>query len=236
MGLKDDLSTKVNEILTVSWNVRDGQVVPVTEAVNLTDGAVKLDAAYLYADLADSTTLARDFDRRTAARVVRSYLHVMTKLITHHSGAIRSFDGDRVMGIFIGDSKCTIAAKCALQMNWAFQNLVRDPINQKFPKLKENGYTLEHSVGVDVGEALVVRSGVRGSNDLISIGAAPNTAARLSDLRESPYRSFITKTVYDQLHESSKMSADGKNVWESRTLDMKGKSLSLYRSSWTWSF
>ena len=115
MGFADELSTSVNEILTVTWNIRDGQVVPSTEDVALKDGAVKLQAVYLYADLADSTTLARDFDRQTAARVVRAYLSVMSKVIRKNDGAIRSFDGDRVMGIFVGSSKNTAAAKCLLQ-------------------------------------------------------------------------------------------------------------------------
>lgn len=234
MGLKDDLSKRVNEILSVTWDVRDGQVVPGTADVNLSNGAVRFEAVYVYADLADSTTLARDFDRRTAARVVRSYLHVMSKLVTTHGGAIRSFDGDRVMGIFIGDSKRSNAAKCCLKMNWAFLNVVRPTIESKCTALKAKGYVLEHSAGVDVGEVLVVRAGVRGSNDLISIGAAPNVAARLSDLREAPYRTFITKAVYDRLSKESKIAKDGRNMWEARSLTIKGQATSVYRSHFWW--
>ena len=233
MGLKADLEKRVNDILSVAWNVRDGQVVPETLDVNLLNGAVKLEAAYLYADLADSTTLARDFDRRTAARVVRSYLHVMSRLVTQYGGSIRSFDGDRVMGIFIGDSKRSNAAKCCLKMNWAFLNIVQPSIEAKYPSLKTGGYTVEHSAGVDVGEVLMVRAGVRGSNDLVSIGAAPNIAATLSDLRETPYRSFITKAVYVQLAADSKLS-DGVDMWNARTMSVKGKTVTFYRSSYTW--
>jgi adenylate cyclase len=234
MALKDDLEARVSEILSVGWNVRDGEVVPDTSDVNLSDGAVKLEAAYLYADLADSTTLARDFDRRAAARVVRAYLYVMSKLVIAHGGAIRSFDGDRVMGIFVGSTKRSDAAKCCLKMKWAFENLIRTPVDAKYPTLKQNGYVLEHAAGVDAGEVLVVRAGVRGSNDLISVGAAPNIAATLSSLREAPYRSFITKTVYDSMMDSSKLSDKGVDMWESRTLTVKGKSVSLYRSSFGW--
>lgn len=104
MALKSDLESKVANILSVTWDSRDGQVVPSTNDVNLSNGAVRLEASYLYADLADSTTLGRDFNRQTAARVVRSYLHVMSTLIRNQGGYIRSFDGDRVMGIFVGDS------------------------------------------------------------------------------------------------------------------------------------
>jgi adenylate cyclase len=187
MALKADLQARINEILTVDWDIRDGNVVPETKDVVLKNGAVRLQAVYLYADLADSTTLARDFDRRTAARVVRSYLHVMSRLITTYGGAIRSFDGDRVMGIFIGGSKRSNAAKCCLKMNWAFKNIIRPSVETKRPALKKGGYTLEHCAGVELGEVLIVRGGVRGSNDLVSIGAAPNIAAVLSDIRNAPY-------------------------------------------------
>jgi hypothetical protein len=32
-------------------------------------------------------------------------------------GAITAFDGDRVMGVFIWDDKCSRAAECALKIN-----------------------------------------------------------------------------------------------------------------------
>lgn len=234
MGLKDDLTKQVDQVLAVTWNMRDGQVVPETEDVNLLNGAVKMEAAYLYADLADSTNLARSFDKRTGARVVRSYLHVMSKLIRQYNGAIRSFDGDRVMGIFAGGAKRSDAAKCCLKMNWAFLNIVRPRVEAKYPSLKAAGYTLEHTAGVDVGEILIVRAGVRGSNDLVSIGAAPNVAARLSGVREAPYRSLITQAVYDRLLPASKLS-NGRDMWERRTLNVKGKQMVVYRSSFHWS-
>jgi adenylate cyclase len=234
MALKADLESKIANILSVTWDVRDGQSVPSTNNVNLSNGAVRLEAAYLYADLADSTTLGRDFNRQTAARVVRSYLHVMSTLIREHGGEIRSFDGDRVMGIFIGDSKRSDAAKCALKMNWALTNIVRPRVYAAAPILQQNGYTLEHTAGIDVGNVLLVRAGVRGNNDLISVGAAPNIAARLSEIRESGYRSYITKAVYDRLSDPSKFS-NGTNMWQPRSLSIKGKPYSLYRSSYHWS-
>jgi class 3 adenylate cyclase len=158
----------------------------------------------------------------------------MSKVIIDNGGAIRSFDGDRVMGIFVGNSKRTTAAKCALRLNWAFTKLVRPKIESRWPGLKDGGYTLEHSAGVDVGKVSIVRAGVRGSNDLVSIGAAPNIAAVLSDIREAPYRTFITKAVYDQLAAESKLS-DGVDMWEARSLTIKGKVTSVYRSSYHWS-
>jgi len=234
LALRVDLESQVKDILNVSWNERDGAVVPSTNDVNLSDGAVRLDAAYVYADLADSTTLARNFDRRTAARVVRAYLRVMSRLIESLGGEIRSFDGDRVMGIFVGKTKRTSAAKCCLKMNWAFLNIVRPAVDDKFSSLKEGGYTLEHCAGADTGDVLLVRGGVRGSNDLVSIGEAPSIAARLSEMREAPFRSMITRAVFDSMLDEAKFT-DGKPMWESRSLTIKAKDYTVYRSNWHWS-
>jgi adenylate cyclase len=119
-------------------------------------------------------------------------------------------------------------------MNWAFLN-IRLRVEAKYSGLKEGGYTLEHSAGVDIGDVLLVRAGVRGPNDLVSIGAAPNIAARLSDLREAPNRSFITAAVYDRVRSDVKLAGDGRNMWERRTLTVKGKAYTIYRSHFWWS-
>src|SRR6266436_5846713 len=125
MALKDDLTSDVNNVLRQAWNARDGQVVPKTEGVLLAGGAVKLNATILYADLADSTSLAMNYDRGVAAKVFKSFLLCSSKIIRSSGGEIRSFDGDRVMGIFVGDYKNTSAAKCALKINYAFQYILK---------------------------------------------------------------------------------------------------------------
>ena len=107
-------------------------------------------------------------------------------------------------------------------------------MEKRYPNLKQGGYTVEHTAGVDMGQVLVVRAGVRGSNDLISIGAAPNVAARLSDCREDAVSLVHHAAVFDKMAESSKISSDGRAMWERRSLTVKNKALTVYRSSWTW--
>src|SRR2546426_1153205 len=101
MALKDDLAAEIDGILNQTWALRDGQVVPETEDVALAGGGVKLKATVAYADLADSTELAMDFDARVAAKIFRAFLAMSTRILRNEGGAIRSFDGDRVMGIFV---------------------------------------------------------------------------------------------------------------------------------------
>ncbi|HET7150651.1 MAG TPA: hypothetical protein VFI60_04520 [Candidatus Acidoferrum sp.] len=231
MALKDDLEKDVNAIVTQDWDIRDGQVVPETEDVALAGGAVKLTATMLYADLADSTELAM-YDRRIAAKTFKSFLTCCSKIIRARGGDIRSFDGDRVMGVFIGNSKNTSAAKCALNINYAFLNIIKPKLEAKYNVFANGTYKLAHCTGIDTSEVLVVRSGIRNYNDLIWVGRSPNIAAKLSAVPSAPYFSFVTDTVYDNMADTSKISSDNRNMWE--RCDWKGGVSVVYRSSWTW--
>ena len=74
MALTDDITSDINGVLSQTWNMRDGQVVPDTTGVVLAGGAVSLGATILYSDLADSTSLAM-WDKRVAARVFNTKSH-----------------------------------------------------------------------------------------------------------------------------------------------------------------
>src|SRR5579871_1027555 len=99
MARVDDLTKTTEEILDTSWDVRDGTVIPESEDLALKDGAVKITAAFLYADLAGSSKLAKLCPWKTTAKIIRAYLDCCVRLIKLHGGAVRSFDGDRVMGV-----------------------------------------------------------------------------------------------------------------------------------------
>ena len=180
MALSTELEAETSEFIRQPWSIREGQVVPKTDSVALAGGGVKLDATVLYADLANSTQLAMDFDRRVAAKVLKAFLSGCCRIIRAHSGHIRSFDGDRVMGVFVEGAKNTNAATCALKINWLVAQVLSPKLDAAFPTLKQGGFQIKHGVGIDVSPVLVVRSGIRRNNDLVWIGRAPNIAAKLA--------------------------------------------------------
>ncbi|MCC8452880.1 adenylate/guanylate cyclase domain-containing protein [Streptomyces rochei] len=235
VGLAEDVEKAVTNVVCSNWNTRKGLGVPETEDVSLSNGAVEVDAVYLYADLANSTSLAQDFTPTTAAKVIRAYLDATCRIIRARGGKIRSFDGDRVMAVFMGPTKNTDAARCALQINHAVKKIVRPKAEANLSSLKTQGFEIKHCVGIDSGKALIVRGGVRGSNDLVSIGRAPNVAAKLSDVRNGNYHTYITKDVYEGMLESMR-TYNGRPVWEGPfTREIGDKKITVYRSSWTWS-
>lgn len=234
MALIDRLRSDVEGVINQPWKTRTGRKVPSSEDVALAGGAVELEATFLYADLAHSSRMAKELDRRVAAKVLRAFLATTARLVREHGGSIASFDGDRILGVFVGDPKNTSAAKCALQIKYVVQKIIRPKFEKKYSSVRDASFSISHGAGLDTGTVLAVRAGARGDNDLIWIGRAPNLAAKLSDLRQSPYHTFITAKVYNRLADSSKYGGGGENMWEQQRWTFLGESLVIYRSSWRW--
>ncbi|MDG4755250.1 adenylate/guanylate cyclase domain-containing protein [Micromonospora sp. WMMD718] len=238
--MAEDITAAVGAVVNADWNVRTGTVVPTTDTITLKNGAVEVDAVYLYADMANSSGLARDFAPKTAAKVIRAYLDATCRVIKFRGGQIRSFDGDRVMAIFMGAAKNSDAARCALNINYVVRKIVRPALEDRLTSLKTKGFELRHCVGVASGTALIVRGGVRNEdNDLVSIGRPPNVAAKLSDVRAWPYATYITSDVFARLREEVKYvdpgKPDKKLMWDGpRTEDAGGAPVKVYRSSFWW--
>lgn len=230
--MENELADSVDVIIKTAWDMKDGQVIPENEELTLGNAGRKLAATILFADLADSTELAI-YDEEIAAEVYKSYLLGTTKIIKAEGGEIRSFDGDRVMGVFIGDSKNTSAAKAALKINYFFSSILQPKFLAFYKRLESSPFKFAQSVGIDTGEIRVARAGVRVDNDLIWVGAAPNIAAKLSSIREPGFSSYMTGAVYKVLHQSAKVF-NTSSMWESRTWPdgRKYDRESIYRSSW----
>jgi adenylate cyclase len=229
MGLKEDVANGVDDVLSAVWKTENAQVVPETEDVRLANGAKLLDATYLYADMADSTGLAQGYKNWAVAKVMRTYLNAATRILTAGGGNIRSFDGDRVMAIFIGSAKNSNAVTAGLKLNWALDEVINPAIQAKWADFK---WVMTHGVGIDSGEAMIVRGGVRGHNDLVSVGRAPNVAAKLSEVRGGK-RINITSTVYNNLNAGAKIGGNGNNMWTNMGTTTYGMNkVTYYGSSW----
>ena len=233
MGMTDDLNAEVNKIIKEQWSTTDGRVVPETENVELGNKGINLDATCLYADLAESTNLVNTLNPQIAAEVYKCYLNCACRIIRSQGGAITAFDGDRVMAVFVGDTKNTPAVRSALAINHAVVKII-NPALQGYYGQKIGNYVLRHSVGIDTSKVLVARTGIRGSNDLVWIGRSANYAAKLCALRDGDYATWITGAVYDGMHNSVKMTTDGtKNMWEERAWTAQG-GFRIFRSNYNW--
>ena len=228
MGLKSDLSAEVKKIYADKWERRDGRKVPQDKDLTAGNDAVDLDAAILYTDLSDSTKLVDNFKDWFAAENYKTFLRCATKVIRQEGGQIRSFDGDRVMGIFIGDMKCTRAVRAGLKITWAVEEIIMPALKQQRPNTK---YVMKHVTGIDKSSIMAIKAGIRNSNDLAWIGRAANHAAKLTGLSDA-YPTWITDKVYDVMTDDVKFSK-GVNMWSKRKWTALNNRR-IYRSTYRW--
>lgn len=225
------LTNVVDDIFGTTFEEWGGRKVPETTDVALANGAVKIDATFLYADLAGSGRIAQVCPWDTTAKIIRAYLDCAVRLIRSYGGEIRSFDGDRVMGVFMGDHKNSHASKCAREIFWATEKIIQPKAAAKFASIRNNDVKIRQACGLDTGISRAVRAGIRNNNDLIWVGRAPSFAAKLSDVREFPYCTFISDAVYKRLNDDAKLH-NGIELWERRTLKFADSDQVIYRSQY----
>lgn len=228
-SFSDSIKDDVTGLFDMDWNPRNGNVVPEADSVKLSGGAVTLDATFLYADLAGSAKLASVCPWSTTAKIIRAYLTIATREIRAFEGEIRSFDGDRVMGVFIGDTKNSKATKCAREIGWCVENILDPKAKAKFQSVKNNISRITHGVGIDTGTVRAVRAGIRNNNDLIWIGEAASFSAKLSDIRNYPYCVYISHACYIKLSDDAK-KVNGTDIWEGVTRTVGGKERFVYKT------
>lgn len=225
----DEIIREIHAIFGKGWTTREGRKVPETDEIALGNEAVTLSGTVLYADMADSTQLVNGFRPWFAAEVYKAYLLGACRVIRNNGGEITAFDGDRVMAVFIGDSKNTSAAKAALQINYLVKK-TNEIIRSTYPT---TSYTLTQTVGIDVSDLFIARTGIRNANDLVWVGHAANYAAKLSTLREPGYSTYITDDVFKRLQDDAKYGGTNRQLmWERRT--WTEYQMVIHRSSWWW--
>lgn len=227
MGLKSDLEADVQKIYSSTWARRNGQKVPEDSDLTAGNDAVDLEATVLYTDLDESTKLVDNFKDEFAAENYKTFLQCATKIIRSEGGHIRSFDGDRVMGVFIGERKNTCAVRCGLKIHYAVKHIIQPKMNAQY----NTKYVMKHVTGIDSTKVMVAKAGIRNSNDLVWIGKAANHAAKLSALSSS-HPTWISDKVYDVMHEEVKYS-NGTNMWEQRKWTAQNNRR-IYRSNYWW--
>lgn len=229
MSFSDDLRKEVRTIFRTKWEVIEGRVIPSPEDVGLGNKAKKVDIAILYADMSGSTDLVRKYKKEYSSEIYKTFLLTCCKIIRRNGGELISFDGDRIMGAFIGNAKNSTAAKAALNIKWGITKIVQEEHDAMYTNTSN---TIGYTVAVDSETHYAVRTGIRGGNDLVWIGNAANLAAKLTNHDWRPYHSIITKRVYNSLNDNSKFDANGKNMWVSEYSDKIGET--VYKSSYHW--
>lgn len=229
MTMVDDLNVEVKKIFRTGWTTKTMRDVPEPKDILMGNEAVEFDrATVLYADLSGSTSLVDSKSWQLAGEIYKTYLYCSARLIRSAGGMITSYDGDRVMGVFVGDYQTTPAAECALHINHAVEQIINPALAAQYPNAN---YSVRQVVGIDTSPLRAARTGVRGDNDIVWIGRAANYAAKLTAL-DRTQKSWVTAEAYNQMSDSVKNSVStGEAMWSiSAWTEFNGSY--IYGSSW----
>lgn len=233
MPTADQLTKGVGDFFTGEYSVTNTYSVPDVGDIAFGKSGKEIELAMMFIDLRGSTTMVAGIRRITAARMYKSFLWGVAQIARANSGDLRSFNGDGVLIAFSGDSKCSNAAKAALQMSWFVKNALKPKLDAIFKNNSQlSNFDFDFDIGIDVGKVLVVRGGIRGvnNNDLVWVSNATNYAVKLSSIPDAGYHIFISKDVFSKLNDDSKFGGTSRLMWENRSWKEK----TVYRSNWTW--
>lgn len=213
MSLSDELNQRVTDLAFTRWgHIPDARVLPDADDLTFGNTGERIEACMLYADIHRSTEMVDSLPATLAAAYYKAFLYCAGRIIKSRDGSIQAYDGDRVMGVFVGDQKEEDAVYTAFRILHAVQEI----INPIFESANLLGHRkLQHTVGIDVGQVLVAKAGVRNDKDLVWIGSAANYAAKLNSFEglDINYATRITQSVYDRLP-TALLAHRGDVIWD----------------------
>src|SRR6185312_4130790 len=230
MTLLDTLQSEVDRILRIDWQLTDANVIPEAEEIALANGAFKIEATFLYADLADVIVLAEKCTWETTAKIIRAYLDISARMILADGGTVRRAGSHSVMGIFRGEAPNTSAVNCARKIDYIVEKVLNPKAHTAFQSIRNNKLSIRHCIGIDTSDAWAVHSGIGNINDISWIGSAPEFADQLSRIGKYPYSVSTPRACFTRLADIARETGE-KNIWLEKRIKFGDDTHTVYRTN-----
>lgn len=232
MGYIKDLETKIKDYTTGDYVVEDITGVPSVGQVNLGKKAYKTKLTALCIDIRKSTELLTVHNKLTVGKLHKSFLTIVSEIVTENGGKIRSFNGDSLLAFWPANyqSQIEAAVSTAFKLKWA--------LDIKFSPYFEVYSKLDFGIGVDWGDVYVVKAGLSNdanNNDLIFLGTCVNFATMIANQAKSPHHIEISESTYSNLTEKWIVGLNGElkvNMWVNGIVKWKGRDWVTKCTSW----
>lgn len=228
---------RVSDYLKGNYSTYEPRAIPEPQDIPLGNRAAKLEATTLFIDMRQSSNIANAFRLQTAAKMVKGYFDGAVRIIGQNSGQVRSFNGDGMLALFLGDLRFHNAVKAAMQVEWFAGNILRPRIDRYF---ENNRAAMGQKLGFEIGCGLddssifAVRVGIRGTNDVAWVGKGTNTAAKLASKVAQPQSIGITREVYSHLDRTYTYDS-GVHMWSEESFEEIGGQVRAIRTTDYWS-
>jgi adenylate cyclase len=176
-------------------------------------GGAEVEISMLFADVRGSTTLAEGMAPIEFSRLINRFYRAVTDILVESDAWIEKLFGDEVTGLFIPGFTGPQHARLAVE---AAQAILR-ATGHGSPE----GAWIPVGVGVHTGTAFVGAVGKEGGMiDIIALGDAVNTAARLA-ANAGPGEILVSEQAWNVSGLGTELGAEGAEV---RQLQIKGRS------------
>ena len=231
MALADELAVEVAAILKDQFEVSVGWAIPSLADVPFDNAGKQLRLVSLFVDIRRSTDLVTALGLETSARMYKAYLRGVTRIVRDRGGQVLSFNGDGIVAGFVGSSAGNAAVLSALNINWFNTHTLKPFVTEQLEN-RASTLAFDWGVGIDAGNVLVVKSGMRGTDnsDLVWAGNPVNFSAKINSLASSPWNIYVSDTVHSELHASLTTTSNGSDLWEPWMWLDKG--MTLWRTRW----
>lgn len=155
----------------------------------------------VFADLKDSTGLNTMSDAKDAARAYTYFIRASTVIFNRFSARYIDIQGDGIFGLFSGDESAFYAAASAITL----KTQLKETINELFQKDTSTEWDMAAGIGIDSGQLLVRRLGLRGAKqNEVWAGKPVNMASKLSSAAEAN-QLVVSERVFTTYHEASSL-------------------------------
>ena len=236
MSVNSNLEPEIQGIFEGDYTIMEAVDIPTIDDVGLGNVGKELEMAMFFIDIHESTKMVDGFRRQTAAKMYKAFLKGVVRIVDAKGGQVLSFNGDGVLAGFSGKRKINNAVEAALGLSWFIEQTLRPKMQEYFDRNTElNDMVLDYGLGIEVGDVLIVRAGIRGedNNDLVWVSNATNLSVKLAELGIWPHNLLISADVYGKLLDHNKVSATHgyAPLWEERTWNgLDGRT--VYVSAW----
>lgn len=223
----------VDDAFKTKYQIKYGLSIPKVTDMPFGNLGKIINISVIFVDIRYSTKIVSEVRHTTAAKMFKAFMKGIASIATNGGGKIRAFNGDGVLVVFYGSDGPVQAVKVAGQISWYLGEVLKkrlDKILDQNQVLHKNKIEFDYGIGVDYGEVLVVRGGIKGlhNNDLVWVGNVPNYAAKLSHKSRKNFHIHITKNVYQGLTDVL-LGLGEKKIWQ-QTKKVSNVDAKIYKS------
>ncbi|MBI3379035.1 MAG: adenylate/guanylate cyclase domain-containing protein [Nitrospirae bacterium] len=178
-------------------NITDGLTMP--EITNVPIGSGKrMEAAILFFDLKDFTSITSKLKNEQVLYMLNTIIPQMMHVVKRWRGEIEKNTGDGIMAIIGTETRDSfLIARDAIETAMAMRYIMLNAIQANF--IEKGIPFLNFRIGIDMGEVLISRIGIDGTNHLVVIGDAANRASKLQGFASSN-GIVLGENMYSNLH------------------------------------